>query len=244
MKKYYVQQDWNYTQKDEWEGKEVLVVNTEDIVEEVLLDDTIRILKEDYNKDPFNLENYEFTGSESYSYMKKTDAENYYIVDVCSHSCIHTFFNTVCGYDYESLENAVSEYNEYNHNEVTVEEVEEFIKNIPSNDCKDLLVDEEVYYVWDGNNHRRLVLYTSTDYNLPWIDYTEEYAGFEEIDRKDHGTGGHVLKQRGNEKILVNYSRYQTAITDTYYHIDGSIETVEDAINSAIDSIRNYCDNY
>lgn len=221
----------------EYNGAEyqVLVVDENAIKKEYLIGYHLYVSKADYDEDKYNLSNYKLESGGDGIKIDKEDINDYYIVHLdeipgkvlCF---LQKTINFICSYD--TIEDLVQEYIEDNDLEVdnrayvTADEVKDFINTIPKlHEIPDYY--EEVTYIWDGHNMKRILL--EGEYS-DYIDYTDEFSGLEEIDRLKKNTGHYELLRNDKYNILCYVSYWQGDYTYTYYVMPAGVEDINDAL--------------
>lgn len=210
-KRYFVAEGY-----DEMPFKDFLAVDEDDLVEKVILANTVRVPKKHIE----DIEEYRIESIDSDLTMKLEDAEAYLFLTLDKLTEDELYYLYQEGYIYldelELLEYVSIDY----FNSLTDEEYEEWKKIIKKYLQQSIiakmkafgfeanLLDSYVAYIyWNGSNMKEEDL--SSDYSR-WIDYTEELQGMKEIERKQEKTGHYTLYQlKDGSKVLVYTSYFQ-----------------------------------
>lgn len=209
-KRYFVAEGY-----DEMPFKDFLAVDEDDLVEKVILSNTVRVPKKYIE----NIEEYRIEGLDSDLTMKLEDAKEYLFLTLDKLTTDEIYYLYQEGYIYlEELE--LLEYLPNNYFDSLPEEdyvewrdiikkylQQSIIAKMKAFGFEANLLDSYVAYIyWDGSMKEEDL---SSDYSR-WIDYTEELQEMKEIERKQEKTGHYTLYQlKDGSKVLVYTSYFQ-----------------------------------
>lgn len=228
-KRYFVSEGY-----EEVAFKEFLAVDEEQLVEKVILANTVRVKKEHIE----NIEEYIIESIDSAETMELEDAEEYIFLTLDELTRDEIYYLNQDGHIYlEELE--LLEYipkDSFNQQDEKYEKGREIFKEyleqsiiekMKTSGFKASYLDSYIAYIyWDGSNMKEEDL--SSEYSR-WIDYTDELTGMREIDEKRYNTGHDVLYEaKDGSKVLV-YTSYWQGQGKSIAFLPDDVKTVDDA---------------
>lgn len=240
-KRYYVAEGY-----EEVAFREFLVVDTEQLVEKVILANTVRVPKRYIE----NIEEYIIESIDSDVTMEFTDAEEYLFLtldELTSDEAYYLFQDgNIRLEELEMLEYVPRDAFEQTDNEEYEKGKEMFkeylkesiIAKMKAYGFEASYLDSYTAYIyWDGSNMKEEDL---TSEHSRWIDCTDELSGMVEVDRRQYNTGHDVLYEtRDGSKVLV-YTSYWQGQGESIAFLPDDIKTVEDAREYIIEKEQDF----
>jgi len=227
-KRYFVAEGY-----DEMPFKDFLAVDEDDLVEKVILANTVSAPKGRIE----DIEEYIAESVDSDETMELADAESYLFLSLDELTSDEIYYLFQDGYihleelelleyvpNFDQLTN--SEYEEWR--EKIKKYLEESIKaKMKAYGHEASYLDSYIAYIyWDGSNMKEEDL---TSERSRWIDCTDELSGMREIERKQYNTGHDTLyKTKDGSKVLI-YTSYLQGKGESIAFLPYDIETIDEA---------------
>lgn len=228
------------------------IATEENLVERAVLANTVRAPKDCLE----DIDEYVYEGMDSDAVLDLDDAREYVFLDVDELTTDEIDFLVYGGIRLEELE--LLEYMPKEcFDQLNTEEYEEW-KNIIEKYLEqsiiakmhaygydaNLLATYTAYRYWDGSNIREVILEDEQGFT-DWSDYTDEFAGMEEVERKQENTGHYVLYQlKDDSKILVYVSYWQGDVIDSLAFLPSGIQNIDEAIEYVKKEVEKYYGGY